>query len=79
MNVVTKLIHKLMNGYYLPLTNEVKGIIYLPLLFRPKRKSYSRSELEAMISQLTMGGFEIEEDTMYQDFIVYGRKLTEGG
>jgi len=55
------------------------GIVYLPLLLRPKRKSYSRSELEAMISQLTMGGFEIEEDTMYQDFIVYGRKLTEGG
>jgi len=47
LNVVTKLIHKLMNGYYLSLTNEVKGIVYLPLLFRPKRKSYSRSELEA--------------------------------
>lgn len=47
MNAVTKLIHKLMNGYYLPLTNEVRGIVYLPLLFRPKRKSYSPSELEA--------------------------------
>lgn len=50
------------------------GIVYLPLLFRPKRKSYSCSELEAMIGQLTTGGLQIEEDPIYQDFIVYGRK-----
>jgi len=50
------------------------GIVYLPLLFRPKRKSYSRSELETMITRLTIGDFQIEEDTVYQDFIVYGRK-----
>ena len=50
------------------------GIVYLPLLFRPKRKSYSRSELEAMISRLTAGDFQIEEDSVYQDFIVYGKK-----
>jgi len=50
------------------------GIVYLPLLFRPKRKSYSRSELEAMITQLTTGDFQVEEDSIYQDFIIYGRK-----
>jgi len=50
------------------------GIVYLPLLFRPKRKSYSRSELEALITQLTTGDFQIEEDAVYQDFIVYGEK-----
>jgi ubiquinone/menaquinone biosynthesis C-methylase UbiE len=50
------------------------GIVYLPLLCRPKRKSYSRSELEAMISQLTTRDFQIEEDSVYQDFIVYGEK-----
>lgn len=55
------------------------GIVYLPLLFRPKRKSYSRSELEAMLTQLTTEGFQIEEDPIYQDFIVYGRKLNGGG
>ncbi|MBA7662877.1 2-methoxy-6-polyprenyl-1,4-benzoquinol methylase [subsurface metagenome] len=55
------------------------GIVYLPLLFRPKRKSYSRRELEAMITRLTTADFQIEEDSVYQDFIVYGRKLTEGG
>ena len=50
------------------------GIIYLPLLCRPKRKSYSRSELEAMLAQSTTGDCQIEEDTIYQDFIVYGEK-----
>jgi len=55
------------------------GIVYVPLLFRPNRKSYSRRELEAMITQLTTGDFQIEEDPIYQDFIVYGKKLTERG
>jgi len=50
------------------------GIVYLPLLCRPKRKSYSRSELEAMLTRLTTGDYQIEEDTVYQDFIVYGEK-----
>ena len=50
------------------------GIVYLPILFRSKRKPYSRSELEAMFAQLTACDFEIEEDNVYQDFIVYGRK-----
>jgi len=55
------------------------GIVYLPLLFRPKRKSYSRDELEAMITPSTIEDFQIEEDTIYQDFIVSGRKSIEGG
>jgi len=50
------------------------GIVYLPLLLRPKRKSYLRGELEVMITGLTRRCFEIEEDPVYQDFIVYGRK-----
>ena len=50
------------------------GIVYLPLLFRPKRKSYSHSGLKAMIAQITTGDFQIEEEPVYQDFIVYGRK-----
>jgi hypothetical protein len=50
------------------------GFVYLPLLFRPKRKSYSRSELGAMFSKLTTGNFRIEEEPVYQDFIVHGRK-----
>jgi ubiquinone/menaquinone biosynthesis C-methylase UbiE len=50
------------------------GIVYLPLLFRPKGKSYTRSELEAMLTQSTTGDCQIEQDPVYQDFIVYGKK-----
>jgi len=52
----------------------VAGTAYLPLLFRPQRKSYSYSELRAMITQLTTAALQIEEDPVYQDFIVYGEK-----
>ncbi len=56
------------------------GFVYLPqLIFRPKKRVYSRRELKAMIAQLTDGGFQIEEEPVYQDFIVYGRKSTKGG
>jgi ubiquinone/menaquinone biosynthesis C-methylase UbiE len=50
------------------------GIVYLPLLCRPKRNCYSRSQLEAIMTQSTTVDFQIEEDTVYQDFIVYGEK-----
>jgi len=52
----------------------VAGTVYLPLLFRSKRRPYSRHELQTMITELRTEDFQIEEDTMYQDFIVYGRK-----
>jgi len=55
------------------------SIVYLPLIFRPKRKPYSRSVLEIMITQSTAGDFQIEEDHVYQDFIVYGGKSIRGG
>ncbi len=56
------------------------GVVYLPLLVRPKKGCYSRRELEAMIAKLTTVDIQIDEDSVYQDFIVYGRKLTlEGG
>ena len=50
------------------------GFVYLPLLCRPKQKSYSRSQLEAVLTQSITGDCQIEEDTVYQDFIVYGKK-----
>jgi len=50
------------------------GIVYLPLLFRPKRKSHSRRELEAILSEVADGGLQIEEYPVYNDYIVYGRK-----
>jgi ubiquinone/menaquinone biosynthesis C-methylase UbiE len=56
------------------LSQMLMGIVYLPLLFRPKRKAYSRSGLKTMLTRATVGDFRIEEDTVYQDFIVYGKK-----
>lgn len=50
------------------------GIVYLPLLFRPKRKCYSRGDLEALFSGLITGSLHVEEYPVYQDFIVYGEK-----
>jgi len=57
----------------------VVGSVYLPLLLRPKKRFYSCGELEAIITELTTADFQIEEEVVYQDFIVYGRKSTEGG
>ncbi len=50
------------------------GTVYLPLFLRSKKRSYSHNELQAMISRLTLGDFQIDEHPVYQDFIVYGRK-----
>jgi len=50
------------------------GIVYLPLFLRTKKRSYSHNELLAMISQLAIAEFQIDENPVYQDFIVCGRK-----
>jgi len=50
------------------------GIVYLPLLFRLKKRFYSLAQLEAIITESTTGDFQIEEEPVYQDFIVYGKK-----
>jgi len=56
------------------LTQVVVGAVYLPLLLRPKKRFYLRHKLEAMIAGFAIEDFQIEEDAIYQDFIVYGRK-----
>jgi len=56
------------------ITQMMVGIVYLPLLFRPNKRFYSLSQVEAIIAEATTGDFQIEEDTVYQDFIVYGKK-----
>ena len=61
------------------LVQMLAGTVYLPLFLRPKKISYSRHELQTMITELTTGVFQIEEDPVYQDFIVYGRKSSKGG
>jgi ubiquinone/menaquinone biosynthesis C-methylase UbiE len=52
----------------------IMGILYAPLTFCPNKTFYSRGELEAMFTGLTSGHFHIDEDPVYHDFIVYGRK-----
>ncbi len=50
------------------------GFVCLPMLLRREKRFYSRSELEAIITPSKPGCFWIEEDPLYHDFIVYGRK-----
>ena len=56
------------------LTRALGGIVYLPLMFRPGKRSYSRPELEEMIRGIGVGDCDVEEDTVYNDFIVTGIK-----
>lgn len=65
---------RLVRAFFESLAKVLMGIIYLPLLLRPKKRLYSRDELQAMFIGLTAGHFQIEEDPIYHDFIVYGRK-----
>ena len=57
----------------------IAGVIYLPLMFRSNRKSYQRNELEVLFSQIADSSYSIEEDPLYQDYIVYGSKTIKGG
>lgn len=61
-------------AFFESLAQVVTGVVYLPLLLRPKKRPYSRDELEAMFIGLGIEHFQIEEDPVYHDFIVYGRK-----
>ncbi len=48
--------------------------IYLPLLLRPNQKAFAREALESLMRTVGTDGFSIEEDIVYQDFIVFGRR-----
>jgi ubiquinone/menaquinone biosynthesis C-methylase UbiE len=50
------------------------GFVYLPLLCRSNKKSYSRDDLEDMITRTGRVDLQIEEAPVYQDFIVFGSK-----
>ena len=50
------------------------GIVCLPMLLRPEKRFYSRCELEAIITASKPRDFFMEEDPLYRDFIVHGRK-----
>jgi ubiquinone/menaquinone biosynthesis C-methylase UbiE len=50
------------------------GLVYIPLLMRPNKKAYSREELSALFAAFPAAGIETEEDPVYQDFIISGKK-----
>ncbi len=55
------------------------GIVYLPLMFRPGKRSYSRPRLETMMTGLGVSHCSVEEDTVYNDFVVAGIKSKTKG
>ena len=56
------------------LVRMIVGIVCLPMGLRPKKRFYAQRELEAIITASKAGSFLIEEDHLYHDFIVCGRK-----
>ncbi len=56
------------------LVRMLAGIVCLPMLLRPKTGFYSENELGQILTALKVGSFLIEEDQLYHDFIVCGRK-----
>jgi len=51
------------------------SIAYLPIfVLCPNKRVYSYAELVSVVGELTAGHFHIEEEPIYHDFIVYGRK-----
>ena len=63
-----------------PLAQTIVGVIYLPLLFRrANRGRYSIDGLKMMIGQLSAGELSVEEDYVYQDYIIYGTKIMKNG
>jgi len=52
------------------------AIVNVPIAFwvRPKHGFYSYHDLEKLFTDLKLAELQIEEDSVYQDFIVYGRK-----
>ncbi len=50
------------------------GLLYLPLMLRNARRSFTREQIQEMFSRLPVSWLAVEEEKTYQDFIVSGRK-----
>jgi 2-polyprenyl-3-methyl-5-hydroxy-6-metoxy-1,4-benzoquinol methylase len=50
------------------------GLLYLPLLARPQRRSFSPQQIHELFVTLPVHRVAIEEERAYQDFIVSGVK-----
>ncbi|MFC1860184.1 class I SAM-dependent methyltransferase [Chloroflexota bacterium] len=53
----------------------VLGFVYLPLFLRSKKEVFLANELKAMFANLQAGVIEIEPFPIYQDYIVFGKKI----
>lgn len=51
------------------------GIVYLPILARPKTKCRSSHDLTEMMGEIGIKDFQVEEEPIYLDYIVHGRKM----
>ncbi len=52
----------------------IPGLVYLPLLLRPEQHAYSDDELMSLISGQGVSEFNIENESVYCDYIVSGIK-----
>ncbi len=50
------------------------GLLYIPLLFRPHRKAYTRQQALRLFEGHRLESLEIEEERTYQDWILSGAK-----
>jgi len=54
------------------------GLVYLPLLLRPRPSCYTRDDLSTIFRRHGAAIQTIEEDAVYHDFIVSGTKMIGG-
>jgi len=50
------------------------GLLYLPLLARPQRRSFSQKQIEGLFAALPVDHLVIQAERVYQDFIVSGTR-----
>ncbi len=60
------------------LSGLLTGLVYLPLMLRPRPTTYTRRDLEALFLRLGAAIDVIEQDPVYRDHIVSGTKTTGG-
>jgi len=56
------------------LPQSLLGLVYIPLLLRPNKKAYRREELLSLFTAFSVAGVSVEEDPVYQDYIITGKK-----
>jgi len=52
----------------------ILGLLYLPLMLRGSRRSFTRDQIQELFSRLPVSGLAVVEEKTYQDFIVSGEK-----